>query len=158
MSDSAPIAFPTSTSNETVSQKAPSMTQTPGITFAQGISTPECTGTPDPESETKHKCISFQNFQHLARRLSVTTKCAGSILGIHILGNFWRDTESITAACQLADKVFGKNSHSIMHSAMPHKAMHQVSLLYCTCCAINFLSYIQYKNYFFDQLNIPNIV
>lgn len=93
-SDSAPIAFPTSTSDETASQKAPSSTQTPGITFAQGVSTPERTGTPDPESETKRKRISSQNFQRLARRLSVTTKRAGSVSGIPILGNFRRDTTS----------------------------------------------------------------
>jgi hypothetical protein len=93
-SDSTPIAFPTSTSDETASQKAPSTTQTPGITFAQGVSTPERTGTPDPESETKRKRISSQNFQRLARRLSVTTKRAGSVSGIPILGNFRRDTTS----------------------------------------------------------------
>ena len=89
-SDSAPIAFPTSTSDETASQKAPSTTQAPGITFAQGTSTPERTGTPDPESETKRKRISSQNFQRLARRISVTTKRAGSISGIPILGNLRR--------------------------------------------------------------------
>jgi ATP-binding cassette subfamily B (MDR/TAP) protein 6 len=93
-SDSAPIAFPTSTSDETASQKAPSTTQTPGITFAQGVSTPERTGTPDPESETKRKRISSQNFQRLARRISVTTKRAGSVSGIPILGNFRRDATS----------------------------------------------------------------
>ena len=71
-SDSAPIAFPTSTSDETASQKAPSTT--PGITFAQRVPNPERTGTPDPESETKRKRTSSQNFQRLARRISVTTK------------------------------------------------------------------------------------
>ncbi len=91
-SDSAPIAFPTSTSDETASQKAPSTT--PGITFAQGVSTPERTGTPDPESETKRKRISSQNFQRLARRTSLTTKRAGSISGIPILGNLRRDATS----------------------------------------------------------------
>ena len=93
-SDSAPIAFPTSTSDETASQKAPSTTQAPGITFAQGVSTPERTGTPDPEADTKRKRISSQNFQRLARRISVTTKRAGSISGIPILGNLRRDTTS----------------------------------------------------------------
>ena len=93
-SDSAPIAFPTGTSDETASQKAPSATQGPGITFAQGVSTPERAGTPDPETETKRKRISSQNFQRLARRISVTTKRAGSISGIPILGNLRRDTTS----------------------------------------------------------------
>ena len=91
-SDSAPIAFPTSTSDETASQKAPSTS--PGITFAQGVSTPERTGTPDPDSETKRKRISSQNFQRLARRISVTTKRAGSISNIPILGNLRRDATS----------------------------------------------------------------
>ena len=90
---SAPVAFPTSTSDETASN-APSTSQTPGITFAQGVSTPERTGTPDPESETKRKRISSQNFQRLARRISVTTKRAGSVSGIPILGNLRRDTTS----------------------------------------------------------------
>lgn len=93
-SDSAPVAFPTSTSDESASQKAPSTTQTPGITFAQGVSTPERTGTPDPESETKRKRISSQNFQRLARRISLTTKRAGSVSGIPILGNLRRDATS----------------------------------------------------------------
>ena len=90
---SAPVAFPTSTSDETASN-APSASQTPGITFAQGVPTPERTGTPDPESETKRKRISSQNFQRLARRISVTTKRAGSVSGIPILGNLRRDTTS----------------------------------------------------------------
>ncbi|KAF8490345.1 hypothetical protein F5888DRAFT_1808164 [Russula emetica] len=94
-SDSAPIAFPTtSTSDETASQKPPSTTQTPGITFAQGVSTPERTGTPDPESETKRKRISSQNFQRLARRISVSAKRAGSVSGIPILGNLRREATS----------------------------------------------------------------
>ena len=94
-SEPASIAFPTSTSDETASQKAPSTTQVPGITFAPGVSTPERTGTPDPESDTKSKRISAQNFQRLARRLSLTTKRAGTISsGIPILGNLRRDATS----------------------------------------------------------------
>jgi ATP-binding cassette subfamily B (MDR/TAP) protein 6 len=106
-SDSAPIAFPTSTSDESASQKAPSTTQTPGITFAQGVSTPERTGTPDPESETKRKRISSQNFQRLARRLSVTTKRAGSISGIPILGNLRRDATSGSGSTQAQESTDG---------------------------------------------------
>lgn len=93
-SDSAPVAFPTSTSDETASQKAPSTTQIPAITFAPEVSTPERTGTPDPESDAKRKRISSQNFQRLARRISVTTKRAGSISNIPILGNLRRDATS----------------------------------------------------------------
>ena len=90
-SDSGPVAFPGSTSDEAASQKAPSVTQAPGITFAREVGTPERTGTPDPESETKRKRISSQNFQRLARKISVTTRRAGSVSGIPILGNFRRD-------------------------------------------------------------------
>jgi len=97
-SDSGPIAFPGSTSDEAASQKDPSVTQTPGITFAQEAGTPERTGTPGPESETKRKRISSQNFQRLARRISVTTRRAGSISGIPILGNLRRDATSASAS------------------------------------------------------------
>jgi len=97
-SDSAPVAFPGSGSDETASQKAPSTTQTPGITFAQEVGTPERTGTPDPESETKRKRISSQNFQRLARRISITTRRAGSVSGIPILGNLRRDATSASTS------------------------------------------------------------
>jgi hypothetical protein len=93
-SDSAPVAFPGSTSDETASQKASSVTQAPGITFAKEVGTPERTGTPDPESETKRKRISSQNFQRLARRISLTTRRAGSGSGIPILGNLRRDAST----------------------------------------------------------------
>ena len=117
-SDSVPIAFPTRTSDETVSQKAPSTTQNPGITFAQGVSTPERVCTPDPETETKRKRISSQNFQRLARRISVTTKRADSISDIP-MGNLQHDTTSgsgSTPAQELTDgdgwaqSVFGISS------------------------------------------------
>jgi ATP-binding cassette subfamily B (MDR/TAP) protein 6 len=100
MSDSGPVTFPGSTSDEAASQKDPSVTQTPGITFAQEVGTPERTGTPDPESETKRKRISSQNFQRLARRISVTTRRAGSVSvsGIPILGNLRRDATSASAS------------------------------------------------------------
>lgn len=97
-SDSVPNAFPGSTSDESASQKAPSTTQTPGITFAQGASTPERAGTPDPDSETKRKRISTQNFQRLARRMSLTTRRVGSGSGIPILGNLRRDATSGSAS------------------------------------------------------------
>lgn len=102
-SDSGPVAFSGSTSDEAASQKDPSVTQTPGITFAQEAGTPERTGTPDPESETKRKRISSQNFQRLARRISVTTRRAGSVSGIPILGNLRRDTTSASASGSTQD-------------------------------------------------------
>jgi len=96
-SDSTPVAFPGSTSDETASQTTG---QAPGITFAPEVSTPERTGTPDPESETKRKRISSQNFQRLARRISITTRRAGSVSGIPILGNLRRDGTSTPTPAQ----------------------------------------------------------
>ncbi|KAH9025671.1 hypothetical protein EDB84DRAFT_1504117 [Lactarius hengduanensis] len=97
-SDSAPIAFPGTSSDEAASQKAPSTAQTPGITFAPEVGTPERTGSPDPDAEPKRKRISSQNFQRLARRISVTTRRAGSISSIPILGNLRRDTSSASTS------------------------------------------------------------
>jgi len=94
-SDSTPVAFPSSTSDETTSQTTG---QAPGITFAPEVSTPERTGTPDPDSETKRRRISSQNFQRLARRISITTRRAGSVSGIPILGNLRRDSTSVSAS------------------------------------------------------------
>ena len=100
-SDSAPIAFPGTSSDEAASQKAPSTGQAPGITFAPEVGTPERSGTPDPDAEPKRKRISSQNFQRLARRISVTTRRAGSISSsIPILGNLRRDASSASAAPQ----------------------------------------------------------
>ncbi|KAH9987023.1 hypothetical protein BJV74DRAFT_951775 [Russula compacta] len=99
-SDAALVAFPGSTSDESASQKAPSTTQTPGVVFAPEVGTPERTATPDPESETKRKRISSQNFQRLARRISISTRRAGSVSGlpIPILGNLRRDSTSASSA------------------------------------------------------------
>ena len=97
-SDSAPITFPGVSSDEAASQKAPSTAQNPGITFAPEVGTPERSGTPDPDAEPKRKRISSQNFQRLARRISVTTRRAGSISGIPILGNLRRDTSSASTS------------------------------------------------------------
>ena len=98
-SDSAPITFPGTSSDEAASQKAPSTAQAPGITFAPEVGTPERTGTPDPDAEPKRRRISSQNFQRLARRISVTTRRAGSISSsIPILGNLRRDASSASTS------------------------------------------------------------
>ncbi|ETW80963.1 ABC transporter [Heterobasidion irregulare TC 32-1] len=88
---SSPIAFPISnddTHRSSVISDTP--IQSPGVTFVQGISTPPRSGTPDPESEPKRKRISSQNFQRLARRISITTRRQGSASSIPIPG-FIRD-------------------------------------------------------------------
>ena len=54
---------------------------TPAVTF--GISSPPSrTGTPGPEDEGKRKRISSQNFQRLARRISLSTRRQGSMSSI----------------------------------------------------------------------------
>jgi len=69
------FAFPTST--EPISVLGPS------VTFGSGVNSPPSrTGTPDPEADAKHKRISSQNFQRLARRLSLTTRRQGSTSSI----------------------------------------------------------------------------
>ena len=47
--------------------------QGPAVTFGENVNPPR-TGTPDHESETKRKRLSSQNFQRLARRISLTTR------------------------------------------------------------------------------------
>lgn len=78
----APLAFPTSEDEEPSPAPAPEPLQspppTPGVTFDPTTS-PARTGTPDPDAEPKRKRISSQNFQRLARRISITTKRSGSM-------------------------------------------------------------------------------
>ncbi|KAI0315234.1 hypothetical protein OF83DRAFT_1062505 [Amylostereum chailletii] len=93
-----PIAFPTS--DETGSQaEGPTsdipVVSSPGITFSPNVNDSPRTGTPDPESEPKRKRISSQNFQRLARRISVTTRRAGSATNIPILGHLRRDSTAV---------------------------------------------------------------
>lgn len=56
---------------------------TPGVTFGTDVALPPSrTGTPDPDSEPKRKRISSQNFQRLARRISLTTKRQNSVTSL----------------------------------------------------------------------------
>jgi len=70
-----PLTIPTT--DEVASQPPPESIVTPShgpaVTFGENVNTPR-TGTPDPESEPKRKRISSQNFQRLARRISLTTR------------------------------------------------------------------------------------
>jgi hypothetical protein len=60
-------------------ERAPTPAAGPSVTFGSSINSPPSrTGTPDPESEPKRKRISSQNFQRLARRISLTTRRQGS--------------------------------------------------------------------------------
>ena len=75
---SNPITFPSSEANppviwrdEPVALPGP----IPAVTFGASVNSPPSrTGTPDPESEPKRKRISSQNFQRLARKMSLTTR------------------------------------------------------------------------------------
>lgn len=69
-----PLTFPVAEETETP-QETPSV-QTPGVTFEPSLASP--TASPDPDNEPKRKRISSQNFQRLARRISLTTRRQGS--------------------------------------------------------------------------------
>ncbi|KAJ2913474.1 hypothetical protein MD484_g6942, partial [Candolleomyces efflorescens] len=71
----APIAFPT----EESTPEKPQAQSPPAVTFGASAFSPPRTGTPDPESEPKRKRISSQNFQRLARRISLTTRRQNSV-------------------------------------------------------------------------------
>ncbi|PPQ99711.1 hypothetical protein CVT24_009694 [Panaeolus cyanescens] len=78
-SSTAPISFPVTDEPETMEStavEAPKSPPAPGlaVTFGENVNTSPRTGTPDPESEPKRKRISSQNFQRLARRISITTR------------------------------------------------------------------------------------
>jgi ABC-type transport system involved in Fe-S cluster assembly fused permease/ATPase subunit len=81
--------FPTSAEPSEIVEPIP--VSAPSVTFGSSVNSPPSrSGTPDPESDPKRKRISSQNFQRLARRLSLTTRRQGSsssiISGIPGLG------------------------------------------------------------------------
>ena len=71
----SPVNFP---SSEDAPDHRNSLSTSPspptGVTFDANLSPPPRTGTPDPESEPKRKMMSTQNFQRLARRISISAK------------------------------------------------------------------------------------
>ncbi|EFI28192.1 mitochondrial half-size ABC transporter [Coprinopsis cinerea okayama7 len=89
---SAPIAFPASDSASVLDK--PETSASPpqgassvsppvpfGVTFEEATSPPR-NGTPDPDAEPKRKRTASQNFQRLARRISLTTRRQGSVSSI----------------------------------------------------------------------------
>ncbi|KAJ7251778.1 hypothetical protein B0H12DRAFT_1118861 [Mycena haematopus] len=98
--EAAPVAFPTSDSSLPMSSPLateplvfpgsddPSVAEpersvpgaAPGVTFEPGLVSP--TTSPDLDTEPKRKRISSQNFQRLARRISLTTRRQGSTSSI----------------------------------------------------------------------------
>ncbi len=78
----AVLAFQ-SPGTQTPAEAEPTVTSGPSVTFGTSAhSPPSRTGTPNPENEPKRKRISSQNFQRLARRLSLTTRRQGSTSSI----------------------------------------------------------------------------
>jgi len=92
---SAPITFPSSDINPPVIRRdepAALPAPIPAVTFGASVNSPPSrTGTPDPESEPKRKRISSQNFQRLARRISLTTRRQSSSSSIIPGFNLKRD-------------------------------------------------------------------
>ena len=87
----APVEFPTTP--ETPQPQTPPQPEirrsdspvsfTPAVTFEASVNSPPSrTGTPGPEDEPKRKRISSQNFQRLARRISLSTRRQGSVSSI----------------------------------------------------------------------------
>lgn len=99
--ESAPISFPAAISFpgggdddesqrghafvDVVSRAQAQNPPTGGVTFeAQSPPSGSRTDTPDPDAEPKRKRISSQNFQRLARKVSISTKRTASSAGISI--------------------------------------------------------------------------
>jgi len=76
------VEFPTTSTPQPEMRRSDSPVNfTPAVTF--GVSSPPSrTGTPGPEDEGKRKRISSQNFQRLARRISLSTRRQASISSI----------------------------------------------------------------------------
>ncbi|KAJ3819599.1 mitochondrial half-size ABC transporter [Lentinula raphanica] len=74
------VAFPTSDETQSIAHSVPATPTPAGVTFE--ASTSPRSGTPDPDSEPKRKRISSQNFQRLARRISISTRRQGSVASI----------------------------------------------------------------------------
>ncbi|KAJ6495556.1 mitochondrial half-size ABC transporter [Mycena vitilis] len=71
-----PLMFPVSDDASVAEVERPATGAAPGVTFEPGLASP--TTSPDPDAEPKRKRISSQNFQRLARRISLTTRRPGS--------------------------------------------------------------------------------
>ncbi|KAJ3788636.1 mitochondrial half-size ABC transporter [Lentinula aff. detonsa] len=74
------VAFPISDETQSTTHSIPATPTPAGVTFE--ASTSPRTGTPDPDAEPKRKRISSQNFQRLARRISISTRRQGSVASI----------------------------------------------------------------------------
>ncbi|KAJ3915681.1 mitochondrial half-size ABC transporter [Lentinula edodes] len=75
------IAFPISDETQSTTRTTPTSPVLAGVTFEATSGSPR-SGTPDPDAEPKRKRISSQNFQRLARRISISTRRQGSVASI----------------------------------------------------------------------------
>ena len=118
---SAPIAFPSSEINPPVIQRDEPVTfpaPTPAVTFGASVNSPPSrTGTPDPESDSKRKRISSQNFQRLARRISLTTRKQSSSSSSIIPGfNLKRDQSPRVSTDDSGARTEGSSANSLTSS------------------------------------------
>ncbi|KAG5637231.1 hypothetical protein H0H81_005353, partial [Sphagnurus paluster] len=102
----APLAFPSSDDPEPELEleAEPVVTsQGPAVTFPDNLNAPSRTDTPDPDSEPKRKRISSQNFQRLARRISLTTRRQGSSSIIPGIPGLKRDSPRVSSEVATSD-------------------------------------------------------
>jgi ATP-binding cassette subfamily B (MDR/TAP) protein 6 len=71
-----PLVFPVADDASVAEPEATASGAAPGVTFDPALTSP--TTSPDPDAEPKRKRISSQNFQRLARKISLTTRRSGS--------------------------------------------------------------------------------
>lgn len=106
-----PLVFPSSEPSE---PQGSEIKPTPAVTFGSDVNLSR-TGTPDLDSEPKRRRISSQNFQRLARRISISAKRQSSSMIPSIPGlkrdsprvsvdESGRDTDSATGSLKADDK------------------------------------------------------
>lgn len=106
-----PLVFP---STEPFEPQGSEIKPTPAVTFGSDVNLSR-TGTPDLDSEPKRRRISSQNFQRLARRISISAKRQSSSMIPSIPGlkrdsprvsvdESGRDTDSATGSLKADDK------------------------------------------------------
>jgi ATP-binding cassette subfamily B (MDR/TAP) protein 6 len=89
-----PLTFPVADDASATELERTASNATPGVTFETGLASP--TTSPDPDAEPKRKRISSQNFQRLARRISLTTRRQGSTSSMaSIIPGLKRDKTSV---------------------------------------------------------------
>jgi len=105
------LVFPSSEPSEPQGNE---IKPTPAVTFGSDVNASRA-DTPDPDSEPKRKRISSQNFQRLARRISISAKRQSSSMIPSISGlkrdsprvsvdESGRDTDSATGSLKADDK------------------------------------------------------